>query len=186
MSRKGSLPRRPGPAGRSARPQGTASCGGGIRRGQQRHRQGGLHRDSAVLTPGRGGLATAIGSPLSCEQAHQEAVAVLSHGDLNVSIGGDSQQSLSDRDRLLIRIETNFKDLLRSFELSDQALELARLLFAFAGGGTQLARRLASFVHESWIGLPNCDHLFLASAWQQSRSRVIPTTGHRLYASGVV
>jgi len=91
---------------------------------------------------------------------------VLSNGDLDVFIGGDSQQSLSDRDRLLIRIETDFKDLIWSFELSDQSLELARLLFAFAGRRAQLARRLASFVHERWIGLPNCDHLFLVSAWQ--------------------
>jgi hypothetical protein len=84
-----------------------------------------------VLTLGRGGLATAIRAPFRCEQAHQEAVAVLSNGDLDFFIGGDPQQSLSDRDRLLIRIEADFKDLIWSFELSDQALELARLLFAF-------------------------------------------------------
>jgi hypothetical protein len=125
-----------------------------------------LYRDSAMLTLGRGGLASAIRSPFRCEQAHQEAVAVFSNGDLDVFIGGDSEQSLSDRDRLLIRIETDFKDLFWSFELSDQAPELARLLLAFAGRRAQLARRLASFVHERRIGLPNCDHFFLASAWQ--------------------
>jgi hypothetical protein len=110
-----------------------------------------------------GRLATAIRSPLRCEQSHQEAASVLPNGDLDVFIGGDSQQSLSDRDRLLIRIETDFKDLIWSFELSDQALELARLLFARAGSGAQLARWLASFVHERRIGFPNCDHLFLSS-----------------------
>ena len=53
---------------------------------------------------------------------------MLPDGDLDVFVGGNPQQTLSDRDRFLICIEPDFKDLIRSFELSDQALELLRLL----------------------------------------------------------
>ena len=79
MSRKGSPPRRPGPARRPARSQGTShgftslwtlfvvTGSTAARRGASK---AALHRDSAVLALGRGGLATAIRAPLRCEQTH--------------------------------------------------------------------------------------------------------------------
>jgi len=54
------------------------------------------------------------------KQSDEEAVAVLSDGDLNVGFGGDAQQSLPDRYRLLGGIEPNREDLLRTFELGNE------------------------------------------------------------------
>ena len=78
---------------------------------------------------------------------------MLSNSDLDVFIGGDSQQPLSDRDRLLIRVETHFKDLVWSLELSDQALELAGLLFALAGSVVLVSVTLVALVSPWWLVL---------------------------------
>ncbi|HEY5487900.1 MAG TPA: hypothetical protein VIK06_09645 [Candidatus Limnocylindrales bacterium] len=72
---------------------------------------------------------------------------MLSHRDLNVRIGGYTEQSLPDGDGLLFGVQPNGEYLLRSFELSYEAPELTLLLFARFRGRTELARWLGSLVH---------------------------------------
>jgi hypothetical protein len=119
---------------------------------------------------GWGALASAaVRASLRCEKANQKTVAVLSHRDLDIGVRGNAQVPLPDRNRFLGRIEADLKNLLRSFELTNESLELALLLFAHKSRGAQLARPRAGFVHESRIGLPNLDHLLPLSS---SRIRV--------------
>jgi hypothetical protein len=110
---------------------------------------------------GWGALASAaVRASLRCEKANQKTVAVLSHRDLDIGVRGNAQEPLPDRNRFLGRIEADLKNLLRSFELTNESLELALLLFAHKSRGAQ---------HESRIGLPNLDHLLPLSS---SRIRV--------------
>ena len=83
---------------------------------------------------------------------------MLAYRDFDIGLCGNAKKSLPDRDRLLRRIEPDFEYLLWPFELTDESLELALLLFTLAGCRAQLAGPLTSFVHERRIGLPNCDH----------------------------
>ena len=100
----------------------------------------------------------AIRAALRCEQPDKESVAVLSHRDFHVGLSCHAQKALTDRDRLLVGIEPDLEDLLRSFQLSDQFLELPLLLLAFASGRAEFSRSLTSFVHKRRIGFANCDH----------------------------
>ncbi|MGD0019187.1 MAG: hypothetical protein ABSD62_08020 [Candidatus Limnocylindrales bacterium] len=102
--------------------------------------------------------AATIRAAVRCQEADQESVAVLSDGDLDMSLGGDAEQSLPDRYRFFVGIEPNRENLLRTFELGDEPLELALLLLSLDCGGAQLARRAGGFVHERRVGLSNCDH----------------------------
>lgn len=72
---------------------------------------------------------------------------MLANRNLDIGFGSYTQEALSDRDRLLRGIEPDFEHLLRSFELTDQPLELTLLLLTLARRGTQLAWPLTSFVH---------------------------------------
>jgi hypothetical protein len=103
--------------------------------------------EPSALGRGAGLAAASVRASFRREKPDQESVAVLSNGYLYVRLGGDSQETLSDRDRLLGRIEPNLEYLLRSLELPDQPFELTLLLFALTSRRTQLARLLASFVH---------------------------------------
>ena len=84
---------------------------------------------------------------------------MLSNRDLDLGLRSHSEKALSDGDRLLIRIEPDFEHLLRSFQLTDEPLELALLLGPLESGRAQFARPRASFVHQRRIGLSDRDHL---------------------------
>jgi hypothetical protein len=97
---------------------------------------------------------------------------MLSHGDLDIRIGCDTEQSLPDGYRLLLGIKPDGEHLLRSFELTYEATELTLLLLARLCSRRQLARRLGSLIHERRVGLTNCDHrpnlsLSPRPAWDQ-------------------
>ena len=83
---------------------------------------------------------------------------MLSDGDLNVRFGRHTKKSLPYGDGLLVGVESNGEYLLRSFELTDEAPELALLLLARLRGRTEFARWLGSLVHERRVGFTNCDH----------------------------
>jgi hypothetical protein len=83
---------------------------------------------------------------------------MLSDGDLDVRFGRHTKKSLPYGDGLLVGVESNGEYLLRSFELTDKAPELALLLLARLRGRTEFARWLGSLVHERRVGFTNCDH----------------------------
>jgi hypothetical protein len=119
----------------------------------------------SAIVPGRSGAGATAALPpapvrasLRCEQTDQKTLAVLANRDLDIRFAGYTQQSLPDRNRLLGGIESDLEYLLGSFELAYEPLELALLLFALPGRGTQFAWPLGSFVHKRRVGLPNCDH----------------------------
>jgi hypothetical protein len=132
----------------------------------------------SVLGPCGCRATATIGTPLRCEQADQESISVLAHGDLDIGIGGNAQEALSDRDRLLVRVQADLENLLGSFELTDQFLELTLLLLAFSCRRAQLAGPLTSFVHQGRIGLPNCDHLVPLLRAQDGNVIDRPKYGH--------
>jgi len=84
---------------------------------------------------------------------------VLSHCNLDIGLGGNAQETLSNGDRFLFCIEPDFEYLLRSFELTDEPLELTVLLLTLARSGAQFTGPLAPFVHQRRVCLPDCDHL---------------------------
>ena len=89
---------------------------------------------------------------------------MFSNRDFDLGIGGHTKKPLSNRDRLLRRVQTDFKYLFRTRKLADEPLELTLLLIAFARGRAQLACGLGVLVHKRRVGFANLYHVFLFPA----------------------